>query len=328
MKKEYKYIFGPVPSRRLGNSLGIDLLVKKICSFDCPYCEVGNTVIKTDKREEYVPFNEVLDELKEYLYSNFNTIDFITFSGSGEPTLYSRLGEMINEIKKMSDIPIAVITNSSTITDNSVFNDLLLADLVMPSIDAIEPNMVKKINNPLPKFSMNKIVEGLAKFNRVYKGKLWLEILVCKGINDKPSDFKKLKEVVDKIAPSVTLINTVARPSMSGSVSPISKDTISEIIEIIGETAKDIKPYSIKSDNFEHNINSKSNESKEALVYSLLRIRSCHFDEICHSTSISSYKLKNILDQLNEQDQISTYLFENVIYYKINSDITKRDIYD
>ena len=315
MINKFKYIFGPVPSRRLGNSLGIDLLVKKICTFDCTYCEVGRTVLKTNNREEYVPFDEVINELKEYLVSNFNTIDFITFSGSGEPTLFSRLGEMITEIKKFTSIPIAVITNSSTITDKDVFNELLKADLVMPSIDSLIPAKIKLINRPMSKFDMNDVVEALSSFKKVYSGKLWLEILICKDVNDSRDDFLKFKNIVTQINPDVTLINTVARPSMSGNVHPVTDEKILELKKIIGATAKGIKPYLRKSKDEINNVDNI--HLKEALVYSLLKIRSCHFEEICSSVSLTKENLKKIIKNLENKSKINVFSFNGLDYYKI-----------
>ena len=222
---------------------------------------------------------------------------------------------MISEIKKITDIPVAVLTNSSTIIDKTVFNDLLKADLVMPSIDSLLSKTIKVINKPLAKFDMNKIVDGLAQFSKEYSGKLWLEILICKGINDSENDFAKFKDVVDKINPDATLINTVARPSMSGDVLPISKYKIDELKELIGETAIDIKQYS--NDLVKNDISYSNSSSKEALVYSLLKIRSCHFDEICSSVSISSEQLTEVLERLKDESKIITNSFDNLIYYKI-----------
>jgi len=206
----YKYLVGPIVSRRLGISLGIDPIPLKTCSFDCLYCEVTKTNNKTIQRKEYFNADEIIKELKNYLSENKKP-DFITFSGSGEPTLNSGLGYMIDEIKKITDTPVAVITNSSLISDKQVRKELAKADLVIPSLDAVSENLFKKIDLPHKDLKINDIIEGLIKFRKEYTGKIWLEIMVLKGFNDTKEEFLKFKEIIKKINPDKVQLNTLDR---------------------------------------------------------------------------------------------------------------------
>ncbi|MGD2175646.1 MAG: radical SAM protein, partial [Candidatus Brocadiaceae bacterium] len=156
-------VFGPVPSRRLGRSLGIDLVPFKTCSYDCIYCQLGRTTLKTTERREWVPLDLVLEEVEEKLNSE---PDYITLSGSGEPTLFSRLGELIGHIKNITDIPVAVLTNGSLLWRKTVRDNLQEADLVIPSLDAGNESMFRYVNRPAPQLSFYEVAEGLITFRR------------------------------------------------------------------------------------------------------------------------------------------------------------------
>jgi len=180
-----KYIYGPVPSRRLGFSLGVDLVPYKICSLDCIYCQLGRTVRKSIVRKMYTQKNDVLGEVKEVLDSN-QLIDYITFSGSGEPTLSSDIGGLIREIKAMTSTPLAVLTNGTLLFREDVQKDLMEADMVLPSLDAASFEMFQKINRPHRALKIDLIIDGLKRFREIYKGQILLEIMLIKGFNDDP----------------------------------------------------------------------------------------------------------------------------------------------
>ncbi|OGE84714.1 MAG: hypothetical protein A2Y39_01040 [Candidatus Delongbacteria bacterium GWF2_40_14] len=309
MKQNYKYIFGPVPSRRFGLSLGIDLLGSKICSMDCIYCEVGRTSNLTMKRDEYVPAGEVLDELRNFLETNSEKPDYITFSGMGEPTLHSGIGYIIDRIHEMTDIPVCVLTNSTTITNEEVFNALLRADVVVPSLDALNSNSIKKLNKPVEGLDFTKIVEKLSEFKKAFKGRLLIEILFVKGINDNESELEVLNKAVNIIHPDGLQIHTVARPSMSGHADPVSDEFL--------EYARNyFSISSSKIDDF-NKINKNNFITDEDLIVSLLKVRSCHFQEILDSTGITEVKLKKLLDGLNNKGEIRKINFNDITYYKI-----------
>ena len=182
-EKNFPHLYGPVPSRRLGYSLGVDLLPFKTCSLSCIYCQLGNSPKKTIRRINPYSEKKILEEIKEFLKTGAR-VDFITFSGSGEPTLNKSIGWLIREIKKFTNIPVAVLTNSTLLSRAEVRKELAAVDVVVPSLDAATQRIFKKINRPHPSLRIEKIIEGLVKFRKEFKGQIWLEIMLVKGVND------------------------------------------------------------------------------------------------------------------------------------------------
>jgi len=211
MKRREKRIFGPVPSRRLGFSLGVDIIPYKTCPLDCVYCQLGRTTDRTLLRKSYVPSEEVLAELKEVL-GRGGKIDWITFSGSGEPTLHSGIGEMIRQVKKMTDIPVAVLTSGTLLCDPFVREKLRAADLVVPDLDAGSERVFRKINRPHPDLDFHEVAEGIARFVSGFHGKVWLEVVLVKGLNDSPEEIERIGALAAKIRPARVQLNTVVRP--------------------------------------------------------------------------------------------------------------------
>jgi wyosine [tRNA(Phe)-imidazoG37] synthetase (radical SAM superfamily) len=207
----FEYVYGPVASRRLGSSLGIDLVPFKICSYDCVYCQLGRTTSKTVKRKVYFDTKKILTEIQEKLTAGLAP-NFVTLAGSGEPTLNSDIGEIISQIKKSTDIPVAVLTNGSLLGLKDVQKDLSAADLVIPSLDAGDEYLFNYINRPHPGISFKNMLQGLVEFSRVFEGKLWLEIFLLGGVNAIRSEVDKLALCSEKIAAEKIQLNTVSRP--------------------------------------------------------------------------------------------------------------------
>ncbi|MBF0205041.1 MAG: radical SAM protein, partial [Desulfamplus sp.] len=219
----YKYLFGPVPSRRLGISLGIDLVTHKICSLDCVYCECGKTTNLTLERKEYVSCKEVVEELEHY-FANHPAPDYITFSGSGEPTLNSCIGDVIEYIKRGKQFrtlnddngavscSVAVLTNGTLLGNKAVRDALLKADLVIPSLDAASLSAFTRINRPHHEIDINNYIQGIIDFRKIYTGRMALEILILPGFNDKKNDIEALKQACYRIKPDVIQLNTLDRP--------------------------------------------------------------------------------------------------------------------
>jgi wyosine [tRNA(Phe)-imidazoG37] synthetase (radical SAM superfamily) len=209
--KNPRHLFGPVPSRRLGISLGVDIIPFKTCSLDCLYCECGRTTRLTCERRRFFPPQRVLDELQAVLAETPH-LDFITFSGSGEPTLNSDLGWLINEIKKTSRVPLAVLTNGTLLFREDVRRDLLRADVVLPSLDAATTGGFARINQPCPGLDLERIIAGLEEFRREYSGRIWLEVFMLKGVNDSEDDMRALQRALQRIHPDKVQLNTLDRP--------------------------------------------------------------------------------------------------------------------
>jgi wyosine [tRNA(Phe)-imidazoG37] synthetase (radical SAM superfamily) len=206
-----RYVYGPVPSRRLGRSLGVDLVPFKVCSYDCVYCQLGRTTTKTVERKDWVPLEDVLEELRGELASSA-PCDFIGLAGSGEPTLHSGIGEAIRAIREMTRIPVAVLTNGSLLWRDDVQEDLLEADVVMPSLDAGDGRLFRWVNRPAEEISFDRMVGGLVSFTKRFHGEVWLEVLLLDGVTAAASQVAKLAELVRRIAPARVQLSTVARP--------------------------------------------------------------------------------------------------------------------
>ena len=236
------YIYGPVPSRRLGFSLGVDILPFKTCSMDCVYCQLGSNGMTTVRRREYIPAAAVLEQVKAALAAG-RKIDAVTFSGSGEPGLNSGIGRIIRGIKEMTDIPVVVLTNSSCLAGRQGRREFSAADIVVPSLDAAAERIFKKINRPHPKLTAARIIDGLVRFRREFQGKIWLEIMLVKGINDGPAHLKKLKEAADRIKPDKIQLNTVVRPPAEKSSRPLSRAELERVRAYFGRDAEIIAAF-------------------------------------------------------------------------------------
>ncbi|MDD5506544.1 MAG: radical SAM protein, partial [Candidatus Omnitrophica bacterium] len=174
-----RYIYGPVKSRRLGLSLGVSLTLHKTCNFDCLYCQLGRTPVKTQKRGEYIKAEDIIGEVKLWFENNPSQaaqLDFVTISGSGEPTLNIKIGELIQEIRKITPARLAVITNASLLSDAALRSELLGADLLVPSLDAVIPSVFERIDRPHPGIKIEDIKNGLVAFRKEFKGEIWLEV--------------------------------------------------------------------------------------------------------------------------------------------------------
>ncbi len=236
-----KYLYGPVKSRRLGFSLGISLTPYKTCDFDCIYCQLGKTTNLTLVRREYIRVSEIIDELKTWLSANQGTaqnLEYITLSGSGEPTLNTAFGDLIREVKKLTNLKIAVLTNTSLITDEEVRRQLLAADLIVPSLDAVTQDLFVKIDRPHPGIKIEEIIGGLKALRREFRGKIWLEVMLVKGVNDDIRHIRKLKTVIDEINPDRVQLNSPVRSTAELDIQPVGQPKLRKIREILGEKAE------------------------------------------------------------------------------------------
>ncbi len=238
-----KYVFGPVPSRRLGQSLGIDTIPHKTCNWNCVYCQLGRSKPMIGERREYIPQEDILAEVKETLASaKKDSIDWITFVGSGEPTLHSGIGWLIQEIKAFSDLPIAVITNGTLLFLPEVRDSLMQADAVLPSLDAGNADSYRRINRPLPKFTFERQVEGLIAFRQAYRGKLWVEVMLMDQINDSVSDLEEIASKLEAIKPDEIHIILPTRPPAETWVRPSGEEGLLRARAILGKIAKVVHP--------------------------------------------------------------------------------------
>jgi len=234
-----KIVYGPVPSRRLGRSLGVSPIPFKTCNYSCVYCQLGRTTHMTNQRKDFFPPEELLNEIKRVIEVESShsrgKIDFVTFVGEGEPTLCKSLGWLIRKTKEIADIPIAVDTNGSLLYRKDVRNDVSQADVVMPSLDAGTAETFRRINRPHRGIVFEAVVEGMEKFRQEYDGEIWVEVMLVKGLNDSAEELEAIKSRLEHIEPNRTYINVPIRPPAEPWAVPPDKESIALAHAILGD---------------------------------------------------------------------------------------------
>jgi len=308
----YKHLFGPVFSRRLGLSLGIDLTPYKVCNLNCVYCESGKTTTHISERKEYIPFDEIISELDEYLSSS-PALNYLTFSGAGEPTLNSRLGDIIDYLKtKYSHYKIALITNSVLFQNPLVRLEVLKVDLVLPSLDSVTEDVFKKINRPCKDIKIEQVIEGLIEFRKIYKGQIWLEIFLIPGINDTDNELKRMKEKLFLINPDIIQLNTLDRPGTEKWV----EQTDPLKLEKIKDYFQPLKTEIISSNYRQYNITRIKTENRFSIISTLKR-RPCTADELSAIIKSDTKETIVLLDELIKERKIICSNQNNRIYYTV-----------
>ncbi len=240
MHDETSYVFGPVPSRRLGRSLGVDLIPFKTCSYDCIYCQLGRTTNRTVERREWVPLDAVLNELDRKLTT---APDYVTLSGSGEPTLYARTEELIAGIKSRCEVPVAVLTNGGLLSRAEVRRSLLAADLVVPSLDAPDESLFQQVNRPHAEIRFDEMVEGLVALREEFSGDYWLEVFLLEGLTSDEATVVRLAEITQQISPDRVQLNTVARPPAEPDARAVPREKMERLAKLFGQNAEIIADY-------------------------------------------------------------------------------------
>ena len=305
------HVFGPVPSRRLGRSLGVDLLPFKTCSYDCIYCELGKTTNQTCLPGEWVPVSEVLEEIREKLISN---PDYITLAGSGEPTLYSPLGELIDGIKAMTSTPVAVLTNGSLLWQENVRKRLLKADVVMPTFVAATEKIFKTIHRPEAGLDFKKILEGLVLFRKDYPGQYWLEVFLLGGINTSKEELHLMKAWIEKINPDRILLNSLDRPAAYEEARLPDNTTLHKACTLFGPKAEIISKKYISP-------KLSAEAVTESRVFEVLKRRPSSMEDLCRGLQKTPEEIKPLLDHLKAEHKIELLVENNISFYKIQMDL-------
>jgi wyosine [tRNA(Phe)-imidazoG37] synthetase (radical SAM superfamily) len=239
------YVYGPIPSRRLGKSLGIDPIPLKTCNWNCVYCQLGRSTPLTNERREYAPRQAILDEVAAVLGRHApGEIDFVSFVGSGEPTLNSELGWLIRQVKALTTIPVAVITNGVLLHLPEVRAALLAADVVMPTVSAGSAAVYKRIHRPHPEATYERLVEGLQSFRAEYRGRLWVEVMLLAGVNDTSEALAELAALIRHIGPDEVHVVIPDRPPAEPWVAPPDDEGLMRAIAVLGPIAHVVHPYS------------------------------------------------------------------------------------
>lgn len=238
-----KYVFGPVPSRRLGQSLGIDTIPLKTCNWNCVYCQLGRTRPLTNERKDYFPPEEIAAEAREALKAHQpGEIDWVTFVGSGEPLLHASIGWLIRQVKSITELPLAVITNGSLLYLPEVRHELAAVDAVLPTLDAGTAELYRRINRPHPEITFERLVEGLVTLREHYRGKLWVEVMLVRGLNDAPQALWDIAKILQRIKPDAVHINLPSRPPTETWVQPPYEESLMQAVAILGNIAEVVHP--------------------------------------------------------------------------------------
>jgi len=310
----FRYLFGPVPSRRLGMSLGVDLVPIKVCSLDCVYCEVGKTTKLTLERKEYIPVDKIKKELQDYFINNPDP-DYITFSGSGEPVLNSGIYDVLHFIKQLKpDIPVAVLTNGTMLSEKEVRDAIMDADVVLPSLDAATQAVFEKINRPAEGLAIEKYIQGIVDFRQSYKGKMWLEIMILPGYNNSSSELFELKKAIQRIQPDSVQINTLDRP---GTIEDLRGATRKELEDIVALWNLDNVEIISKSPERKH-ITSYRNDIESAIIETIIR-RPCTVEDLSRILGMHINEVNKYLDVLDAEGRIERIKGARGYFYQVKN---------
>lgn len=307
----YDHLFGPVPSRRLGISLGLDLVPMKTCTLNCIYCECGRTTNLSLERKEHVSFVAVKEELTHY-FSHNPRPDYVTFSGSGEPTLNSRIGDVIYFIRdQIPDIPIAVLTNGTLLFQKQVCDDIRDATVVIPSLDAATENVFRKINQPHPQLKIESIINGLVKFRKDFTGQIWLEVFILHGLNDTEEELTALKQNIVKIEPDRIQLNTLDRPGTVPTIHAATRKELEHVLdfwqlanaEIIAKTQERKELMSYRTD-------------VESAILETIERRPCTLKDLSEFLGLHVNELNKYLDVLEADRKVKAVRQERGFFYQ------------
>lgn len=308
--RAYRHLYGPVPSRRLGRSLGVDLIPFKICTYDCVYCQLGRTTRKTMEREAYIAAGEVLAELENRLKEP-DRPDYITLAGSGEPTLNADIGAVVSGIKQMTDIPVAVITNGSLLWMDEVRSALDPADLVMPSLDAGDEFLFKYVNRPCDGISFDRMADGLGAFTRSFKGEVQLEVMLLAGVTGLPAEVRKIAACAKRCGVSAVQLNTAVRPPAEDFACPLSQEQMNGFagyfegsVDVISENA----PSAAAS--------AAAGADTDSAIIALLGRRPCTVQGIASGLALLPNDVLKRLQPLASQGRVRAVRKDNALFYE------------
>jgi wyosine [tRNA(Phe)-imidazoG37] synthetase (radical SAM superfamily) len=302
------FVYGPVPSRRLGRSLGVDIVPFKTCTYDCIYCQLGRTTQETVRRSPLAPVKDVIHEVQDAL-KRMPRPDYVTVSGSGEPTLHSELSEIISRVKSLTDVPVAIITNGSLFFQEEVRKACRMADLVVPSLDAGDEAMFQYVNRPHESLSFAEVVEGLVQFRREYRGKIWLEVFLLGAVTAVPDEVMKIKEHADRIKPDRIQLNTVVRPAAEEYAFPVAAEEMAKLCRLLGERAEVISSFSAKP------VSEEAGALRDDIL-ALVSRRPCSVEDIANGLTMNRVHVLKHLEHLVSERLVTYTLRDGCVYYR------------
>ena len=315
MVSRTSFAYGPVPSRRLGLSLGVDPVAAKSCPYDCLYCQLGPTLAPTAERREFYPVRDIVADVTRKLERGPRP-DHITLGGSGEPTLHAGLGEIIRSIKAATDVPVALLTGGALLHDPTVRAEAALADVILPSLDAGDEELFALVNRPGPSLPFATMMEGLVALRREYAGPMWLEVMMLAGLSETPARLAALAAQVQRIRPDRVQLNTPVRPAKSPLARPIPADRLAALCaaftphaEVIADFEKGVGSH------FPETAPDPVSVSREILV--VLERRPCTVEDLAASLGLSKEGVRAALDALVAQGAVVTAPHQGRTYYRL-----------
>jgi len=299
------YVFGPVPSRRLGRSLGVDLVPMKTCSYDCVYCQLGRTTESTVERRAWVPVAEVLEQVRARLGAR---PDHVTLSGSGEPTLHSGIGEVIAGLRAMTDIPVAVLTNGSLLWLPEVRRDIRTADVVLPTLVAADAEMFRRVNRPHGGVGFDRMLEGLETFRREFRGRYWLEVMLIGGLNAAPDQARRIAQAALRIGPDRIQLNTVTRPPADPEARPATREELEAVLPFFGDKAEIIAEW--------RGASTSGAKPRKEEVLGLVRRHPCTAEDVAAGLGITRSEASRLAEGLREDGLVEMETVSGRDYYK------------
>ena len=316
----YRHIYGPIMSRRLGVSLGIDMVPPKVCSLDCVYCEVGKTTCLTLERKEYIPVAEIIDELRDYMSRNAPP-DFLTFSGSGEPTLHSKLGEIIRIMKKeYPQVKVAVITNATLLYDPDVRKELMECNVALPSLDGAIWKSFSDVDRPVNGLELNRVIDGIAQFSQEFHStgkdkQVWVEVFIIEGVNSGQEDIDALANVFERIRPDRIQLNTLDRPGTERWVLPASAVTMESIRDQLADRIPSCLVEIISKQKIRESFTAYRSDIENAILETISR-RPCTFDDLADALTLKKHLLHQYLEIMQNEGKIQTEIGPRGVFFK------------
>ena len=309
-ERSYKYLFGPVPSRRLGRSLGIDLVPLKTCSESCIFCQVGATTDLQIERREYVPVAEVVGEFNAWL-ADGGKADVVTLSGSGEPTLHSRFGDVLQNVRSQCDIKRVLLSNGTLCWMPAVRRQAQAADIVKVSLSAWDQSSFERINRPHPGLRFEKVVDGLCSLRAEFRNELWLEVFVLAGMNDNVADMQRIAALAGRISPDSIQINTVVRPPAEACARPVGHEAMQELAALFGPSARVIAAVERVADER----HAAAAPVSLAAVLAVLERRGCRAFDLAVGLNVDPAAIGPLLEQLLQTGRIHAEIRDGERYF-------------
>jgi wyosine [tRNA(Phe)-imidazoG37] synthetase (radical SAM superfamily) len=272
------------------------------------YCQLGKTTHRTVRRRAYGSPEDIIFELREALQQH-QKIDYITIGGSGEPTLSTHLGRLIAGVKEMTAIPVAVLTNGTLLHRERVRNELVGADVVIPSLDAVSEDVFARINRPHPQLTVSRMIAGLKRFREVFPGKLWLEIMLARGVNDSLEEMRKMKSIVTSIACDKVQLNTPVRPSPDRTLTPLTKQEITGLKDFLGEPCEVIAEFSGKQYG--------CGKAMQERIITMISRHPLNLADLSSSLGVPQEQLTELICFLQDQGRIESRQHGDECYYHL-----------